>query len=95
MKETEKSGNKRAVDIAAQVTGQQKLQNLETAALIVKLIRLGYLKESGFLRRFIKVPPKGMEIIKKQFRLFPNASLPLTGGRLQSRIGDLLGDALW
>jgi hypothetical protein len=45
LKETEKRGNIRAVDIAAQVAGQQKLQNLETAASVVKLIRLGYLKE--------------------------------------------------
>lgn len=65
LKETEKRGKTRAVDIVATLSGQQKIQNLEIAASVIKLIRLGHLRESGFLRRFIKITPQGAGILGK------------------------------
>ncbi|OPY85914.1 MAG: hypothetical protein A4E71_01844 [Smithella sp. PtaU1.Bin162] len=65
LKETERRGKTRAVDVVAKLSEQQQLQKLEIAASVIKLIRLGYLEESGFLRRFIKITPKGTDILTK------------------------------
>lgn len=63
LKEAEKRGRIRAVEVVKILSSQ--LPPLEVGVSIVKLIRLGYLNESGFIRRFIEMTPKGSEILKK------------------------------
>lgn len=57
-------GKSRATQLIADMTSD-RMEQIDFAGSVVKLLRFGYLKESGFLKRIIEINPKGEEMLRK------------------------------
>lgn len=59
-----KAGKGRATEIIAGTKAEESMQ-INYAGSVVKLIRRGYMKESGFLKRIIELSPEGETLIER------------------------------
>ncbi len=57
-----KVGKTRATQLIADATSNPE-ERVDMAGSVVKLLRLGYLKESGFLKRIIEISPNGEKML--------------------------------
>lgn len=64
LKAVKQKGKSRATQLVAE-TVESKEDQIDYAGSVVKLLRRGYLSESGFLKRIIEINPKGEEMLGK------------------------------
>lgn len=64
LKTVKQKGKSRATQLIVD-TVQNKADQVDFAGSVVKLLRRGYLSESGFLKRIIEINPKGEEMLTK------------------------------
>ncbi|SMC60415.1 hypothetical protein [Papillibacter cinnamivorans] len=64
LKVVKQKGKSRATQLIVD-TIQNKADQVDFAGSVVKLLRRGYLSESGFLKRIIEMNPKGEDMLSK------------------------------